>query len=113
MGHFSSVNAWRRSYESRYPLLPAPQPPLCEVHVQKRDLRYNLGDLLRLNFKDRVYLKELSGEPNVRTIALPYCGQSDTGIRYRFKETLAVIVSYLCPILSPKKGQRQHHVAQG
>lgn len=44
---------------------PFPSPPVYEVHPQKRDLRYNLRDSRRSNFKERVWLKEFSRELNL------------------------------------------------
>lgn len=111
MGHFSSLKAWCRSYESRYLLLPAPQPPQCEVHVQKRDLGYNLGNLLRLNFKDPSLFEGVLQDTE-RTVALPCYGQSDIVIRCRIQETQAVAVNAFCPILSPKEDWKKHYGAQ-
>lgn len=108
MGHFSSVNVLCRSYESRYPLLPVPQPPLYETHLQERDTKYSLSDSLGLNFKDRVWLTALFGETNTPQHHPAACSQSDTGIRYRNEKLVAVMWNHFCTILSPKKDWKQH-----
>ena len=72
---------------------PLSQPRLYEVHLQKKRPQEQSERFPKIEL-ERGSLLEGALQETEHTIALPCGGQSDTGIRERIKEPLAVTLNY-------------------
>lgn len=85
---------------------PLFQPPLCEVHLQKKRPQEQSERFPKIELESGS-LVEGALQGTEHTIALSCGGQSDTGIRERIRAT-GCYIELLLPYLESRKGWKQH-----